>query len=355
MPEVLDIIRKIDNNEFKTELTRAIPNHLKADRLVRLAITLLRSNELLQKCTPLSVMATVVESGQLGLELDAVIGHAYPVPFGDQCTLVVGYRGFSHLMYQSGAYNEIGTEIVQQGDEFKIELGGRRQLLHKPKGPRVTDDPSKWLGCYAYTVTLHGHYAFYFMDRSEIEMTARNRSKSWQRHKRDGKSTPWVTDPMEMYRKTPLRRHAKRSQISTTDKRDALLRAVMLDEYGERKGLLVPTLSGWQVNPNPPEQPTEEPLEPTREIAPPEPEEPKKKSTVPRARIPKDPIPAAAMPAKDDPLITPKEQTDIFNRAMAVGWRTAEVSKFLQKEFGGVEKIRRSQLAKILQKIESGS
>lgn len=345
----LALVRQIDAPNFKTELARAIPNQLKADRLVRMAITMIRANGTLARCTPISVMATVVECAQLGLELDPVIGHAYPVPFGDQCTLIVGYRGFSHLMYQSGAYNEIGTEIVQLGDKFKFALGADRNLTHEPVGPRITQDPTKWRGAYAYTISLNGHYSFYFMDREEIETTARNRSKSWASYKRDGKSTPWMTDPVEMYRKTPLRRHAKRSQVSTTDKRDALLRAVMLDEYGERKGLLLPTMAGWTVNPNPPEQPVEEPLEPTREVPPAKASSKKATPTnpaVPRAKIP---------PMNDDPVITTKEQTDLCNRALKVGWRMEELTKFLKKEFGGLTTMRRSQLAKAIEKIEAGT
>lgn len=342
----LALVRQIDAASFKQELARALPNEtLKPDRLVRMAITMIRANGRLAKCTPLSVMATVVECAQLGLELDPVIGHAYAVPFKDQCTLIVGYRGFSHLMYQSGAYNEIGTEIVQVGDKFK-HSSMPRKLEHEAVGPRITHDPSKWRGAYAYTIGLNGHYSFYFMDREEIESTARNRSQSWRSHKNDGASTPWVTDPMDMYRKTPLRRHAKRSQVSTTDKRSPLLRAVMLDEYGERKGLLVPTLSGWQVNPNPPELPAEEPLEPTREVPP---EEPAKKVTVPRAKIP----PAEA--PKNDPVISTKEQTDLCNHALKLGWRMQELEKFLKKDFGGITKIRRSQLAKVMKTIESGT
>ena len=105
--QALTVFQQIDNPSFKEQLARALPNALgtaglTADRMVRLALTMLKRNEALQKCTPLSVMACVVEIAQLGLEPEGVLGHAYMVPFGDQCTLIVGYRGFMHLMYQSG-------------------------------------------------------------------------------------------------------------------------------------------------------------------------------------------------------------------------------------------------------------
>jgi phage RecT family recombinase len=370
-----DITALIDSNAFKTELARALPNTLKPDRMVRLALTMLKKNSALLACDPTSVMACVVETAQLGLEPEGVLGHAYLVPFGGVCTLIVGYRGFMHLMYQGGAYQQIGAEIVRLKDKFGRTLGTRRELIHEPAAIPKEDGPEHWRGAYAYTVNLTGHYHFHYMEREEIEK-ARNRSKSWQKFKKEGKATPWQTDAEEMYKKTPIRRIAKYSQTSTTDKRDVLLRAVMLDEYGERKGLLIPTLSGFEVNSDPPEPDDPNPVTPTKELS----EDSgtlstrstaprsssksssKKKSTavvdnglVPKARIPNTPIDVAP---EDDPFISSREQTDLYNKAQQNNWEIPdEVVKYLKKRFkcDSVRLVRRSWLPEIHKTLESGT
>lgn len=378
----LAIFRQIDAPDFKTQLARALPNAamqaggLTADRMVRLAITMLRRNEALQRCTPLSIMACVVEIAQLGLEPEGVLGHAYMVPFGDQCTLIVGYRGFMHLMYQSGVVTEVSAEIVRKGDKFSRVLGTERQLVHIPAPIPEKDEEKNWLGAYAAAHFLSGRPAFEYLEKVKIYQ-ARARSRGYQKYVKEGKSTPWVTDAEEMWKKTPTRRLAKRMPTSTSDRRPALLRAVMLDEYGEKPGLLVPTLHGFDVNPDPPDTPANgEPLQPTIEVQSetaaanvknPEPVEKsapksagKKAAAAPNPLVPKANLKGEPAPAKpaDDPLIDTKEQTDLYNRAANHGWSIPdEVRKYLQKRFkvDTVRAVRRSWLPEIYTTLESGT
>lgn len=388
MPEqpkhAITIFRDLDAPDFKTQLARALPNAamqaggLTADRMVRLAITMLRRNEALQRCTPLSIMACVVEIAQLGLEPEGVLGHAYMVPFGDQCTLIVGYRGFMHLMYQSGIVTEVSAEIVRKGDKFKRLLGTERGLMHDPAPIPEKDEEKNWIGAYAVAQFLSGRPAFEYLEKVKIYQ-ARARSRGYQKFLKEGKSTPWVSDAEEMWKKTPIRRLAKRMPTSTSDRRPALLRAVMLDEYGERPGLLVPTLHGFDVNPDGPDetknggelQPTIEVSDSSTSNEGAKAEDVKKPAAVKKsaAKSAKASAPAGGnpavpkanlkgAPAADDPVINSKDQTDIYNRAQQHGWKVPdEVRAMLKKRFGNdsVLAVRRSQLPEIFKLLESGT
>lgn len=371
-----DVFALIDSNSFKQELARALPNTLKPERMVRLALTMLRKNSTLSECSPVSIMACVVECAQLGLEPEGVLGHAYLVPYKNEATLIIGYRGFSHLMYQSGTISAISAEIVRPGDKFKQTLGTNRGLHHEPGPIPKNDSPEHWRGAYAVVEFVTGRSAFEYLERSKIE-DARGRSASWRAFKKYGYSTPWNTDTEEMWRKTPIRRIAKRMPTSTTDKRPEILRAAMLDEYGERKGLLLPTLGGFEVNPTPPEPEDPTPISPTKEAPlevidlrgsdssatnePAKPEGKAKKAAPAReaAAPPKAKIPPAPKvePPKPDPLITTQEQTDIMSAAVKAGWQVPdEVRKLLKRDFklDSIRDVRRSQLPAILGKINSG-
>lgn len=366
------LISFLDTASFKKELERALPNALKPERIVRLAITVIRGSEALVKCTPLSIMACVVESAQLGLEIERLLGHAYIVPFGDQASLIVGYRGFAHLMYQSGSVIAVSTEIVRKGDKFKRTLGTNRGLLHEPAPIPEKDNPDTWLGAYATTKLISGNIEFEYLERVKVE-NARARSKSWQNFLKYEKTTPWKTDPEEMWRKTPLRRLAKRMPVSTTDKRAELLRATMIDEYGDRRGLLVPTLHGFEVNENPPERELDaDPIEPTTEASDSSATNEEKKQETKRKPAPaaaKKPIdvkptsassgvPKAAIPPAEDPVIDGKQQTDIFSAAVANGWKVPEeVNDYLKKKYGitSIRQVRKSQFAAVLQVMKAGT
>jgi hypothetical protein len=187
--------------------------------------------------------------------------------------------------------------------------------------------------------------------------------------------TPWETDKEQMTKKTPWRRLAKRMPVSVVDKRNpgALLRAAIIDEYGDR-GLLVATERGFEVAEE--AKPSEPPIEvsedlsgklkesieaaeknkPGREKKKPkqEPAKPTKAPGPPKAAIPPEDAPSKI----NDPYISPKEQTDLCHTAMEAGWRVPEeLNKFLQDHFAvrTFREIRQSQLPKILVKVKSGT
>lgn len=363
---VRNIFSLLESGDFKLKLARAIPETLKVDRVIQLAYTLLRNDKALASCTPLSILASVASASQLGLELDKTLGHAYLVKFKDECSLIVGYRGFMHLMFQSGMVASVSAEVVRPGDKFQRKLGTDRGLHHEPGPTPKNDNPDQWLGAYATAVLLTNHVEFEYMDAEHIYAN-RSRSKSWRAFKKEGKETPWNTDAEEMWKKTPIRKLAKRMPVSATDRRASLLRAVMLDEYGEKKGLLVPTTGGWEVNPEPPPEETngnEEPLAPTLETQLQESIEDverrqsqvAKKNKPPAAK--KNPVegpPKAVIPKIDDAYLTGKQQADIFNAAMQAGWKVPEeFNAWIQKKYSlkGIREVRQSQYAEVMLKAK---
>jgi hypothetical protein len=94
-------------------------------------------------------------------------------------------------------------------------------------------------------------------------------------------------------------------------------------------------------------------IKPTEEVTEPKAAKGKKANPPPNPAVPK-----AQIPKEDDPLITTKEQTDLYNKASANNWRIPDdVRAMLKKKFGvdSVKLVRRSMLPKILQILESGT
>ena len=87
----------------KGQIAMALPKHLNADRIVRVAMTSVQRTPELLKCDPISLVAAVIQSSQLGLEPDGILGHAYLIPFNNtkkgrmEVQFIPGYKGLIDL------------------------------------------------------------------------------------------------------------------------------------------------------------------------------------------------------------------------------------------------------------------
>lgn len=201
----------------KQQISLALPRHLNADRMLRIAMTSVRRTPELLACTPQSLVGAVIQAAQLGLEPDGVLGHAYLVPFKETCQLIVGYKGYIDLARRSGQLSTIYARVVYAGDQFDYSFGLEETLQHIPsRDPK----PGDIIFAYAVIKMKDGGVQFDVMNRREID-AIRERSAS----KNNG---PWVTDFAEMAKKTILRRVCKMAPLSVE-----VARAVALDERAD--------------------------------------------------------------------------------------------------------------------------
>lgn len=192
----------------KGQMALALPKHLTADRLLRVAMTSIQKNPKLLDCTQQSLLACVMTCAQLGLEPDQFLGQAYLVPFKDTkngsviCTLIPGYRGYIALARRSGEVQSVSSQVVYTNDHFMLQYGIDEKLEHIPAEGERGDVK----GAYVVFKYKDGSYSFDYMAKGDIDKI-RKRSKSAN----DG---PWVTDYDEMAKKTVIKRHVKLAPLS---------------------------------------------------------------------------------------------------------------------------------------------
>jgi len=212
--------------QSKEQIKLALPKHLDVDRVMRTAMTEVNKNYQLQTCDPLSVVGSVIQASELGLECGATLGHAFLVPFNKkgsqhkQCQLIVGYRGMLALARRSGVIKTITSRLVYENDQFEYQYGLEDSIVHKP----ATGDRGSLVAVYAIAKLKDGGYQFEVMSKEEVD-EIRKSSKS-------GNNGPWVTDYPEMVRKTGIRRLFKYLPISIED--NAINMAAGLDEEADR-------------------------------------------------------------------------------------------------------------------------
>lgn len=129
---------------YKAQIAAALPRHLTADRMARIALTCYRQNPALADCTPASVFAAVIQSAQLGLE-PGLNGRAYIIPYKGEATFVPGWKGLVELVNRTGRAT-CWTGAVFDGDKFEYRLGDSPMVEHRPGSE---DDPTRLLYTYA--------------------------------------------------------------------------------------------------------------------------------------------------------------------------------------------------------------
>lgn len=197
------IVQQVLSDQFKKQLALAVPKHLNADRMARIAATEVRKNKALLNTEPTSFLGAVMQAAQLGLEPGSALGQAYLVPYGNQCQLIIGYKGMIDLARRSGQVLSLNAYAVREGDDFSFQLGLKPDIHHVPS---LEADRIKKPITYVYAVaTLKGGgYQFEVMSRAEVE-AVRAKAKS---------KNIWNTYFEEMAKKTVIRRLFKYLPVS---------------------------------------------------------------------------------------------------------------------------------------------
>lgn len=197
------LIQRVLSDNFKKQLAIAVPKHLNADRMARIAATEIRKTPALLKTTPESFLGAVMQSAQLGLEPGSALGQAYLVPYGNTCQLILGYRGMIDLARRSGQVLSLNAYAVREGDEFSYQLGLHPDIHHVPS-PEANRIQQPITFVYAVATLRGGGYQFEVMSRAEVEaVKAKAKSKN-----------VWKEYFEEMAKKTVIRRLFKYLPVS---------------------------------------------------------------------------------------------------------------------------------------------
>jgi recombination protein RecT len=198
------------------EISKMLPKHLNAERLLKVAQIAATTTPALAKCDVASLVGAIGQCAQMGLEPNTVLGHAYLVPFNTKrkdadgnerwvssVQVIIGYKGLIDLARRSGQIVSIAAHEVCANDEFELVYGLDEKLNHTP----AMGERGAIIGFYAIAKLKDGGHAFEFMSRYQVdEIMKASQSK--------GKYGPWQDHYTEMGRKTVIRRLAKYLPLS---------------------------------------------------------------------------------------------------------------------------------------------
>jgi recombination protein RecT len=216
---------------------------LTVDKLRRVVIEQVTRNPRLGEQKRLTnLLLAICDSAKLGLLPDGVLGTGALVPHGqDDVQFRPMYKGLLKLTYQSGLIAAVNAVIVYEGEPFVLERGLEQKLEHKVLPPSQRGEP---LGCYVVATWRDGKTKTWdFMWKEEIEALRDRYSDAYNstmekvhegKLKLERAKNPWITEPLEMWKKTVLRRVLKALPSDTTP-----YMAAQMDEFSESTGAAV--------------------------------------------------------------------------------------------------------------------
>lgn len=216
----------------------AMPKHMTPERMISICVRCFRKTPKLASCAPLSILDSISQAAALGLEPDGVLGHAYLVPYKNECVLIPGYKGLIDLCRRSGNVSEVHLECVCEGDEFSYSKGLNPTLVHVPDDSNPQDDDTAVTHAYVVFRLRDGGKQFDVWPRARIDGHKEKFSQGWRwaesgdRARGGGKKdSPWHTNWREMAMKTVLRNMIARGKVPVSAE---IQRLAAQDELVER-------------------------------------------------------------------------------------------------------------------------
>ena len=192
------------------EIRKALPSVITPERFTRIALSALNNTPALQQCSPMSFIASLLNSAQLGLEPNTPLGQAYLIPYKNkgqmECQFQIGYKGLIDLAYRNGQMQTIQAQAVYENDFFEYEYGLEPKLVHKP----AYSDRGEITYFYGLFKTVNGGFGFSVMSKADMDNYARTYSKAFA-----SDYSPWKTSYEEMAKKTVIKQALKYAPIKT--------------------------------------------------------------------------------------------------------------------------------------------
>ena len=192
------------------EIRKALPSVITPERFTRIALSALNNTPALQQCSPMSFIASLLNSAQLGLEPNTPLGQAYLIPYKNkgqmECQFQIGYKGLIDLAYRNGQMQTIQAQAVYENDLLEYEYGLEPKLVHKP----AYSDRGEITYFYGLFKTVNGGFGFSVMSKADMDNYARTYSKAFA-----SDYSPWKTSYEEMAKKTVIKQALKYAPIKT--------------------------------------------------------------------------------------------------------------------------------------------
>lgn len=175
------------------------------------AITTIQQNNFPADIDRNSVLFGLMNAAILKLPINNNFGLAYLIPYRDNrsnktfAQFQIGYLGFINLAIRSGLVKTIAATEVYDGQIKKWDPLHGYDFDFSPEAKRSNNI----IAYVAYIQLLNGYEKYELMTYEEMQAFKRKYSKAFRNN-----SGPWITNELEMSKKTVLKRILRRNPLN---------------------------------------------------------------------------------------------------------------------------------------------
>ncbi len=195
---------------LRDKFSDAIPkNTVDITRFISAASMEILGNPKLQSCTKASLTQALIQSARYGLEVGALLGQAWIIPYNESkrmedgswnkvmtARFQLGYKGLIVLARRSKTIKTISAKVVHENDIFEVDLGLHPNIVHKLNILQPRGEP---LAYYCAVELENGGTQFEVLTMSDVVAHRDQYSKGFVQSPKDN---PWTTNPDAMALKT---------------------------------------------------------------------------------------------------------------------------------------------------------
>lgn len=163
------------------------------DRFMANLIAEVTESDQLKKCSIESLVKSAYRCAKIGLSLGPE-QHVHIIPFGNEATVVIGYRGLIWLAHRAlPDLIAIQPYAIYENDYVEYELGSNPRLVHRPA--LTGEDRGKLVAAYVVYRFKDGETFWHLCDRTEIlrhKKASRGASRSDSPWNGDNEVTMWL-------------------------------------------------------------------------------------------------------------------------------------------------------------------
>lgn len=148
-------------------------NKQKSTAFISSVLSVVASNQSLQKADPQSIYMSAMMAATLDLPVNQNLGFAYIIPYGTKAQFQIGVKGFKQLALRSGQFKTISDAIVYEGQLISQDpLKGFEFDWTKKTSDTI-------IGYVSYFSLLNGFEKIFYMTKEQVEAHAKKYSKTY--------------------------------------------------------------------------------------------------------------------------------------------------------------------------------
>jgi len=169
----------LNSDGIKKKFTEVLGS--KANGFIASGLSVINSNDLLQKADANSVYTALLLAASLDLPINPNLGFAYIVPYGGKAQFQLGYKGFKQLAQRSGQFRVLNESDVREGElKTHNRLTGTMEFEWIQNSKERLSKPI--IGYVSYFELVNGFFSTFYMTKEEAEAHGKKYSKTYQKH-----------------------------------------------------------------------------------------------------------------------------------------------------------------------------